>query len=117
MRLIIAGDRNMTNYLLLREKCDSILRNTDINNVTFISGGARGADKLGEMYARQQGKKPLVFEAKWREFGGAAGPMRNGKMARAATHLIAFLRPNSRGTRDMIRQAEMEGLKIRVIKI
>lgn len=117
IRLIIAGDRNFNNYELLRRKCDRILSNTNMNDVTFISGGARGADLLGERYAHQKGKTPLVFKAKWKEFGGVAGPMRNGQMAREGTHLIAFLKPSSRGTLNMIKQAEREGLKIRVIKI
>ena len=117
MKLIIAGDRNFTNYNLLTAKVNKILSNTDINTVEFISGGARGADRLGEIYARRRGKTPKIFNAEWQKYGKMAGPMRNGRMARNATHLIAFLRIGSRGTANMIKQAQENGLKIRIIHI
>ena len=117
MKLIIAGDRNFTDYRLLEYKVTKILSRTNMKDVEFISGGARGADRLGEMYARNHGKTPKIYKAEWQKYGKFAGPVRNGKMAREGTHLIAFLRQNSRGTANMIEQARQNGLKVRVIKI
>ena len=117
MKLIIAGDRNFTDYRFLAAKVTKILSRTNINDVEFVSGGARGTDRLGEIYAEQHGKTPKIFEAEWKKYGGPAGPMRNGKMARYGTHLIAFLKPGSRGTANMIKQARENGLKIRIIHI
>lgn len=47
-RIIIAGGRMFTDYELLEQKVDEILRNID--EPVIISGGARGADTLGEKY-------------------------------------------------------------------
>lgn len=52
------------------------------------------------------------FPAKWDEHGKAAGPIRNREMAGGADALIAIWDGQSRGTADMIRAADEEGLSV-----
>ena len=56
-KVIIAGGRDFNNYELLKAKCDYYLSNLDEADVVIVSGAARGADKLGEQYAKERGYK------------------------------------------------------------
>jgi hypothetical protein len=114
MKVIIAGGRDFDNYDLLREKCDNILQNQD--EVIIISGGAKGADLLGERYAKERGYSTEVFPARWEEHGKKAGPIRNQEMAINSNALIAFWDGKSKGTKHMIDIATDKGLLVRIIK-
>jgi len=116
-RVIIAGTRNFSNYELLKEKCDNILSSKRQNsNIVILSGTAKGADRLGERYARERGFLLRRFPADWDKDGNKAGPIRNAKMADNADALIAFWDGTSRGTAHMIMTAKERGLVTRVIK-
>ena len=115
-RVIIAGTRDFSNYELLKEKCDNILsaKRKD-SNIVILSGTAKGADRLGERYARERGFLLRRFPADWDKDGNKAGPIRNAKMADNADALIAFWDGTSRGTSHMIMTAKEKGLATRVI--
>lgn len=115
-RVIIAGTRDFSDYELLRQKCDAILSaKRQDSHIVVVSGTARGADRLGERYARERGYEIRRFPADWDNDGNAAGPIRNAKMADNADALIAFWDAKSRGTRNMIETAEEKGLLVRKI--
>lgn len=82
----------------------------------IVSGGAKGADELGERYAKERRFIVKRFEANWDRDGNAAGPIRNKAMAEYAEALIAFWDGKSKGTKNMIEQATTLGLKVRIIK-
>lgn len=79
-----------------------------------VSGGARGVDAAGEVWAKGYRIPVRRFPANWKTHGGAAGPIRNGEMAAYADAVIAIWDGQSRGTADMVRQAEQAGLKVYV---
>jgi len=113
MKIIIAGGRNFTNYKKLCKVCDNILQNQ--NNIEIVSGAYyKGADKLGEQYAKERGYKIIRFPANWNKYGKAAGPNRNQQMANYADALIAFWDGKSRGTLNMIDLAKSRNLKINI---
>ena len=111
-KVIIAGCRDFSDYAVLRSFADETLAGMD--DVEIVSGGARGADALGERYARERGRGLKVFPADWKKWGAAAGPIRNAEMAAYADALIAFWDGKSAGTRDMIRRAEEKGLSVHI---
>ena len=111
-KVIIAGTRDFSDYALLCSYADEVLAGR--KGVEIVSGGARGADALGEQYARERGFALKVFPAEWKKWGAAAGPIRNAQMADYADALIAFWDGKSAGTRDMIRKAEDRGLRVQV---
>jgi len=113
MKVIIAGSRNFYNYKKLYEICDHLLQNQ--SKIEIVSGTARGADKLGEQYAKEKGYPIKQFPADWKRFGRAAGPKRNEQMAEYAGMLVAFWDGKSRGTKNMIQIAEKENLKVIII--
>lgn len=114
MRVIIAGGRNYTDYKRLCKVCDRMLRNQ--TEVEIVSGKAKGADKLGELYAEERGYPLEEFPTNWDEFGKRAGYIRNKQMAEYADALIAFWDGESKGTKHMIDLAEENNLKIKVVK-
>lgn len=116
MRIIIAGTRTFDDYPLLCETMDRLTRKLDKRRLIIVSGGAKGADKLGERWAFERGAGTVeIYHADWAKHGKAAGPIRNGEMAQAADVLIAFWDGESSGTKDMIAQAKKKGLKVRVV--
>lgn len=108
MRVIIAGGRDYKwtqRHLLF---LDEILEFWNISEV--VSGGASGADEMGEIWASTRMLRLKVFEADWSKHGKGAGPVRNGKMAKYADGLILFT--GGRGTESMLGQAQKHGLRI-----
>ena len=115
-RVIIAGSRSFNDYELLREQCLSILQEKmRTHRVVIVSGHARGADSLGERFAKEFRLPFELHPAKWRLLGKAAGMVRNAEMAKCSDALIAFWDGESRGTRHMINFARKRGLEVSVI--
>ena len=110
MRTIIAGSRSFTDYFKLVEA----LSHLDITCV--ISGGAKGADSLGEEYAKEKGIPIERYPAQWDLHGKSAGYKRNILMAEKAEALVAFWDGSSRGTKHMIDIARKKGLEIEVVR-
>lgn len=82
----------------------------------LISGGAPGADSLGERFATEMQFPVKLFPADWDTYGTAAGPIRNRQMAEHATHLIAFWDGISHGTRNMIDVANEFKREVHVVR-
>lgn len=88
MRVIVCGSREWTDY----EMIDRVLSGyAHQNPVTVVHGGARGADALAGLWARNNGVPEVVFPADWKGSGKAAGPLRNKQMlASGADRVLAF---------------------------
>lgn len=124
VKVIIAGGRDFDNYELLKQFCDEKLK--DYDDIEIVSGTAKGADKLGELYAKEKGYPIKPFPAKWKEVEGyfpisigenqygkynkLAGFNRNNDMADEADILVAL--PGGNGTAHMIKTAKEKGLKV-----
>ena len=113
---IIAGGRDFNDYKKLEKKCLNRLEKYSQKEVTIVSGGAIGTDKLGEKFAKKFGLSIERHLADWDYYGKLAGYRRNKEMAEKADILIAFWDGDSRGTQDMIRQARGEGLVVHIIR-
>lgn len=126
IRVIIAGGRDFDNFPLLMNKCIEILseetkEDDSIDKIRIVSGAARGADRLGEEYARISHYDVSRFPAAWDTYGKSAGYRRNAEMAKFASEdnnvgvLIAFWDGKSRGTKHMIDLAKRYELKVHVV--
>lgn len=111
--VIIAGGRDFRDYDLLVKTMNHLLSNIK-DDITVDCGKARGADTLGEQYAKEHGYPVQYFPADWDRYGKAAGYLRNTEMAKNADALVAFWDGMSLGTRHMIEIARSRGLKVRV---
>lgn len=112
-RVIIAGGRLFDDYIYLRESMDYLLQNIN-DEIIVVCGKARGADTLGERYAKERGYAVHYFPADWDRYGKAAGYIRNEEMAKNADALVAFWDGKSRGTKSMIELAHQYKLRVRV---
>ena len=79
---------------------------------TVIHGGATGADEGADQWARSEGMKVLAFPADWKKHGRAAGPIRNQRMIDEGRPDAVIAFHGGRGTADMIRRAEIAGLRV-----
>lgn len=113
-RVIVAGSRDFSNYRLLAVTLHNLFLSIEIP-IMIVSGGARGADRLGERYARDHGYEIDYHPANWDLYGKSAGFRRNKEMAECADALIAFWDGRSKGTKHMISTARRYGLKVTVI--
>ena len=102
-RIVIAGCRNFENYELAKEFIDFCISNIKKKHrLIFVSGNCRGADMLGEQYAKENGYKIELYPANWEKYGKCAGPKRNEEMAQICDYVICFWDGKSRGTKSMI---------------
>lgn len=115
-RIIIAGGRDFTNYDLLKRYFLHLTSALEPNDIEIVSGGARGADALGEKLGEELGIDVAKFPADWDKHGKAAGYIRNAEMSKHSTHLIACWDESSRGTKNMIETAKKDGLGVGVLK-
>lgn len=114
-KVIIAGTRTFDDYEALKAYADYKLGQIK-EDIEIISGGATGADALGERYAKEKGYTIKLFPADWNRYGRRAGPLRNKQMADYADALIVFWDGSSRGTKSMLELAKEQGLKIGIYK-
>lgn len=123
LRVIIAGSRSFNDYTLLKKEVIKALQlhNATRDNIIIISGGARGADILGERFANEFNIRITKFIPDWNGLGKRAGYVRNEEMAKYAVEndakgiLIAFWDGISKGTNHMINLAKKHGLEIHII--
>lgn len=116
-RIIIAGSRSFNDYETLKESVNDLLGTfLPVYDVIIVSGGAQGADSLGERYAREYDLPCESISPDWEQYGKAAGPIRNAQMARRSQALVAFWDGESPGTKNMISMARRMGLITRVIR-
>ena len=121
MKLIIAGGRDFNDKILAWKEFNGFAAelNTDLsklNSITeIVSGGARGADKMGEFIAQFYNIPVKQFVPDWDGLGKKAGHVRNREMGDYADALLAFWDGESKGTKGMIEYAKKKGLIVKVV--
>jgi hypothetical protein len=116
-KVIVAGGRRFDDYELLKECLDMLLMLYVLYGykIVIISGTAKGADKLGERYAKERGYGLIRMPADW-SIGKSAGYRRNADMADIADASVCFFDGESRGTGHMINLSKSKGLDCRVVE-
>lgn len=131
MKVIIAGSRNISGQRIICEAIQAF--GFEITEV--VSGGARGVDESGEIWAKNNNIPIKLFPALWdwleapnckvverpdgSKYNLFAGFNRNQEMADYAEALIAIKNPHHKtnGTNHMIERAKANGLRIYIHKI
>lgn len=120
MRTIIAGSRTVASipwdqqHQLIADAIHLAGAFEEISPTVIISGRARGADRLGELYAGTRGWPVERYAAKWGEHGLNAGRIRNVEMAKIADACVVLWDGVSRGSNHMIETAKKFKLKLYV---
>lgn len=102
--LAIIGSRNFNDYDLVKGICDTVRNKYNITHI--VSGGAKGADTLGERYADLNNLKKIIYLPDWAKHGKSAGFIRNKEIIRDADFVIAFWDGVSKGTQHSINLAK-----------
>lgn len=118
MNLIVAGTRDFNDYELVKKELDALRQSRGFAyGFTVFSGCASGVDRLGERYARENHLPVVKFPAEWGKYGKKAGPIRNEEMAKHADACIVFWDGKSKGTKNMINNAEKYKLPLIVVSV
>ena len=117
-RVVIVGCRDYNSYNEARQYIDFCLSNIrKEHDIIIISGGADGADALGERYAKENGFEIERYPADWETYGKSAGPRRNKQMAEVSDYVICFWDEKSKGTKSMIDYAIKCNKPVKIKKI
>lgn len=108
MKLVIAGSRFSDLSEADLARLEAIHAEHGVTEV--VSGGAKGVDRAGELWAETRGIPVRVFKPDWRRYRQGAGPVRNREMAAYADAAVLF--PGGSGTRNMLAEARRAGLRI-----
>lgn len=124
MKTIIAGSRTLRNVPMIFKA----IEDSKFVIAEVVSGTAGGVDKVGELWAQSKGIPVKRFPAAWEDlshpdaiirtrpdgtqYDVRAGGRRNRQMAEYAEALIAIWDGESKGTDDMVEQAQELGLKV-----
>jgi hypothetical protein len=112
MVVAIIGSREFNDYNLM---CKTL--NPVKDKITLIvSGGAYGADKLGERFAEDNNIPTKIFIPDWDRLGKRAGFVRNKDIVNAADVIIAFWDGKSPGTASALDYAESVEKPFKVIR-
>ena len=112
MKVIIAGSRE---GFTIEDVRIAVLNREFYGTITeVVSGAARGVDRLGEQWAKENDIPIKQFIPDWDGLGKKAGHVRNREMGDYADALIALWDGESKGTKGMIEYAQKKGLKVYV---
>ena len=108
MNLAIIGSRDFNNYDYLQEKINYLIKENNWKIDLIISGGAKGADTLGWIFAKASNIKIVEYKPDW-NLGRAAAMIRNTTIIENSDIVIAFQKNKSKGTQDSINKANKLG--------
>ncbi len=112
--LLVSGDRHWTSEDPIRRELSKFPRGTIV-----VHGAQRGVDTIAGRVAEELGFVVRPYPARWWESGKAAGPIRNAEMLeKEKPDLVLAFHPDidrkSRGTKDMVAQAEKAGVPVKI---
>lgn len=114
-RLVISGSRTFTDYSIVEKWLEWLYYRKPFTIIN--SGGARGVDNSGEIFAYKYNIPLRIFIPRWDKYGKRAGMRRNNEMAKESDILFAFWDLKSRGTRHMIRYSLRRKLDVYLYSI
>jgi hypothetical protein len=100
MKVLVCGGRDYSDRKRLFSYLDDF--HTSRGPITLlIEGGANGADSLARAWARARKVEVRTFPANWKEYGKAAGAVRNRVMLIEGQPDIVIAFPGGKGTANM----------------
>jgi len=106
INIAIVGSRTFDDYNRMKSVMDTFIDIHKEKEICIVSGGARGADLLGERYAKESGLEFKCFPADWGKHGRVAGFVRNKDIVKESDRIVAFWNNKSSGTKNTLDEAE-----------
>lgn len=113
MKVAIVGSRKASDELLMR--CWEYVESLSLDTI-IISGGAVGIDEQAENCAFVRGMKTIILKPDWKQYGKAAGMIRNQHIVDMADEIAAFWDGKSKGTQNTIQRAQRAGKKVTIFE-
>jgi len=113
--LAVVGSRSFTNYALLATVLDTFQKVQPVKRL--VSGGAEGADRLAEEYARKHNMDILVLKGEWTHCGKDTAMRDSCEIVKEADEVIAFWDGKSIGTQYTIQKMQWMNKVVRIIKV
>ena len=110
-KVAVVGSRDFANTRLLAE----VLEEYRPVMTAVISGGAKGADRLGEQWANKNGIPTEIFYPDHKRYKHAFHH-RNRLIVEAADLVVAFWNGHSSGTKYTIDYAKRLGKPVRIVR-
>jgi len=111
-KIAIIGSRTFNDYELLVSTMESY---KDYISV-IVSGGAKGADSLGERWAKENNIETDIYYPDWDKYGKKAGFLRNKQIVENSDGVIAFWDGESKGTQHSFRLCDELEIPIKIVK-
>lgn len=128
VKIAIVGSRNFNDYPLFKRIMNNYL--ADLKQI--VSGGAKGADQLGEKWCLEfLNQAPIIIYPDWKnishpravikydrkgkKYDAMAGIRRNEAIVHQSDMVIAFWDGKSKGTRHVIKYARKQKKRVEVI--
>lgn len=107
MHLAIIGSRQFEDYEFLKHSICTLGEFKEID--TIVSGGAKGADLLAEVFAKEYGLILTVFKPDYQRYQRKATFIRNRQIVDNADVVVAFWDNQSKGTKYTLDYAKKQG--------
>lgn len=111
IKIGVIGSRSFNDYQLLKSVLNEYLGKVWV----IVSGGASGADSLGEKWAKENNIKTCIYKPDWNKHGKAAGFIRNKDIVEDSDLIIAFWDGLSRGTEHSINLTKKMNKQYRIV--
>lgn len=98
--------KRLAEYRYIIDSLRSICQGRKLERVTIIEGGATGVDSVAADFALMDGCAIEEYQAKWKEHGVSAGPIRNRRMIEEGKPDVVIAFPGGKGTANMVAQAK-----------
>lgn len=107
--IAVIGSRGFNNYDLMCQILDGV------NIKLIVSGGAIGADKLAEKYAKEKNIETLIFLPDYNKYGKTAPLIRNKLIINECEEIYSFWDGGSSGTKHSINYANTLNKPVNII--
>lgn len=114
--LAIIGSRSFNDWLLCLTIADEIVSEYPTID-TIVSGGAKGADKLGHKFSRYKRFKYKEFLPNWDKYGKSAGMIRNRTIIDNSDYALIFWDGLSKGTKNSIDLVINKKIPYRIVMV
>lgn len=109
-KVLVCGGRDFADKDAFFEAMDKL--QSRFGFATVIHSGARGADALAGLWARERGIDVRTYPAQWNKYGRSAGFRRNEDMLRRAKPDYVFAFPGGARTAHMVQISRDAGINV-----
>lgn len=114
-RILICGGREFKDQALF-DKTMLEIKPWIADYFCVIQGGARGADRMAQLWAFFQGCAMIAMPANWDYYDKKAGPVRNKWMLDFGLPDLIVALPGNSGTANMVKQARERNIDVYEVK-